>query len=44
MNDPHRLTAKYRHKKLENVCCYFKSSPAAVSELTSLLIPGGGHR
>lgn len=33
------LMAKSRHKEPENVC-YFKPSPEAISELTSLLAPG----
>lgn len=34
------LMAKSRHKKPENVRRYFKPSPEAISELTSLLAPG----
>ena len=34
------LMAKSRHKKPENVRRYFKPSPEAISELTSLLGPG----
>jgi integrase len=38
------LMAKSRHKKLENVRRYFKQSPEAIAELTSLLAPGGSNR
>lgn len=38
------LTAKSRHKKPENVRRYFKPSPEAISEFTSLLAPGGTRR
>jgi hypothetical protein len=34
------MVAKSGHKKPENVRRYFKPSPAAISELTSLLAPG----
>ena len=34
------LMAKSRHKKPENVRRYFKPSPKAIAELTSLLAPG----
>jgi hypothetical protein len=36
--------AKSRHKKPENVRLYFKQSPEAIAELTSLLAPGGINR
>jgi integrase/recombinase XerC len=36
--------AKSRHKKPVNVRRYFKPSPEAISELTSLLAPGDAHR
>ncbi|MCX5103873.1 MULTISPECIES: site-specific integrase [unclassified Streptomyces] len=35
------LMAKSRHKKPENLRRYFKPSPEAIAELTSLLAPGG---
>ncbi len=35
--------AKSRHKRPENVCRYFKPSPEAMAELTSLLGPGGSN-
>ncbi|ALV49430.1 MULTISPECIES: tyrosine-type recombinase/integrase [Streptomyces] len=38
------LMAKSRHKKPENVRRYFKPSPEAISELTSLLAPGDAWR
>ncbi|MCA1222886.1 tyrosine-type recombinase/integrase [Streptomyces sp. 8L] len=38
------LMAKSRHKKPENVRRYFKPSPEAISELTSLLAPGDSRR
>jgi integrase len=38
------LMAKSRHKKPENVRRYFKPSPEAISELTSLLAPGDARR
>jgi hypothetical protein len=38
------LMAKSWHKKPENVRRYFKPSPEAIAELTSLLAPGGGNR
>ncbi|WP_413098214.1 site-specific integrase [Streptomyces sp. Inha503] len=38
------LMAKSRHKKPENVRRYFKPSPEAISELTSLLAPGSTRR
>lgn len=38
------LMAKSRHKKPENVRRYFKPSPEAVAELTSLLAPGDSLR
>ncbi|GAB3128788.1 hypothetical protein GCM10027160_54650 [Streptomyces calidiresistens] len=38
------LMVKSRHKKPENVRCHFKPSPEAISELTSLLAPGGSSR
>lgn len=38
------LMAKSRHKKPENVRRYFKPSPEAVAELTSLLAPGDSRR
>jgi phage terminase small subunit len=38
------LMAKSRHKKPENVRRYFKPSPEAIAELTSLLAPGDGRR
>lgn len=38
------LMAKSRHKKPENVRRYFKPSPEAISELTSLLAPGNARR
>ncbi|MFG2227897.1 tyrosine-type recombinase/integrase [Streptomyces sp. NPDC048644] len=37
------LMAKSRHKKPENVRRYFKPSPEAIAELTSLLAPGGSR-
>jgi hypothetical protein len=39
-----KLMAKSRHKKPENVRRYFKPSPEAIAELTSLLAPGGSNR
>ncbi|MFB7739485.1 tyrosine-type recombinase/integrase [Streptomyces sp. NPDC056112] len=38
------LMAKSRHKKPENVRRYFKPSPEAIAELTSLLAPGVSNR
>ena len=38
------LMTKSRHKKPENVRRYFKPSPEAIAELTSLLAPGGINR
>lgn len=38
------LMAKSRHKKPENVRKYFKPSPEAIAELTSLLAPGNTQR
>ncbi|GAA2607204.1 MULTISPECIES: site-specific integrase [Streptomyces] len=38
------LMAKSRHKKPENVRRYFKPSPEAIAELTSLLAPGDARR
>ncbi|MFB7575670.1 tyrosine-type recombinase/integrase [Streptomyces sp. NPDC056165] len=38
------LMAKSRHKKPENVRRYFKPSPEAIAELTSLLAPGDSLR
>lgn len=38
------LMAKSRHKKPENVRKYFKPSPEAIAELTSLLAPGDSQR
>lgn len=38
------LMAKSRHKKPENVRKYFKPSPEAIAELTSLLAPGNSQR
>lgn len=38
------LMAKSRHKKPENVRRYFKPSPEAIAELTSLLTPGDNRR
>ncbi|NEA59644.1 site-specific integrase [Streptomyces sp. SID13666] len=38
------LMAKSRHKKPENVRRYFKPSPDAIAELTSLLAPGDSRR
>lgn len=38
------LMAKSRHKKPENVRRYFKPSPEAIAELTSLLARGGINR
>jgi hypothetical protein len=38
------LMAKSRHKKPENVRRYFKPSPEAIAELTSLLAPGASDR
>ncbi len=38
------LMAKSRHKKPENVRRYFKPSPEAIAELTSLLAPGDSSR
>jgi hypothetical protein len=38
------LMAKSRHKKPKNVRRYFKPSPDAIAELTSLLAPGDSRR
>lgn len=38
------LMAKSRHKRPENVRRYFKPSPKAIAELTSLLAPGDSRR
>ncbi|MGI5488837.1 tyrosine-type recombinase/integrase [Microtetraspora malaysiensis] len=38
------LMAKSRHRKPENLRRYFKPSPDAIAELTSLLAPGGTRR
>ncbi|MDH6697511.1 hypothetical protein P3T26_001963 [Streptomyces sp. MAA16] len=38
------LIAKSRHKKPENVRRYFKPSPDALAEITSLLAPGDSRR
>ncbi|MGW3655277.1 tyrosine-type recombinase/integrase [Streptomyces sp. NPDC005151] len=38
------LMAKSRHKKPENVRRYFKPSPEAIAEVTSLLAPGDSRR
>jgi hypothetical protein len=38
------LMAKSRYKKPENDRRYFKPSPEAIAELTSLLAPGGINR
>ncbi|WP_329084037.1 tyrosine-type recombinase/integrase [Streptosporangium sp. NBC_01469] len=38
------LMAKSRHKKPENLRRYFKPSPEAIAELTSLLAPGNSRR
>jgi integrase len=38
------LMAKSRHKKPENVRRYFKPSPEAIAERTSLLAPSGSNR
>ncbi|MCW2948572.1 MAG: recombinase [Actinoallomurus sp.] len=38
------LMAKSRHKKADNVRRYFKPSPEAIAELTSLLAPGDSRR
>ncbi|MET9994280.1 site-specific integrase [Streptomyces mutabilis] len=38
------LMAKSRHKKPENVRRYFKPSPEAIAELTTLLAPGNSRR
>jgi hypothetical protein len=38
------LMAKTRHKKPENVRRYFKPSPDAIAEITSLLAPGDSRR
>ncbi|WP_406690313.1 site-specific integrase [Saccharopolyspora sp. ID03-671] len=38
------LMAKSRHKRAENVRGYFKPSPAALAEVTSLLAPGDSRR
>ncbi|MEV7969183.1 hypothetical protein AB0O34_24795 [Sphaerisporangium sp. NPDC088356] len=38
------LMAKSRHKKPEYVRRYFKPSPEAIAELTSLLAPGESRR
>lgn len=38
------LMAKSRHKKTENVRRYFKPSPEAIAEVTSLLAPGNNKQ
>lgn len=38
------LMAKSRHRKPESVRRYFKASPEAIAELTSLLAPRGTSR
>jgi hypothetical protein len=38
------LMAKSRHRKPEKVRRYFKPSPEAISEFTSLLALGGSNR
>jgi integrase len=38
------LMAKSRHRKPENVRRYFKPSPEAIAEITSLLAPGDARR
>jgi len=38
------LMAKSRHRKAENLRRYFKPSPQAMRELTSILGPGAGRR
>jgi hypothetical protein len=38
------LMAKSRHKKPENARRYFKPSPEAIAEVTSLLAPGDARR
>jgi hypothetical protein len=38
------LMAKSRHKKPENVRRYFKPSPEAIAEVTSLLASAGTRR
>ncbi|GII97596.1 hypothetical protein [Sinosporangium siamense] len=38
------LMAESRHKKPENVRRYFKPSPEAIAEFTSLLATGGSMR
>ncbi|CAL2074280.1 conserved protein of unknown function [Streptomyces murinus] len=38
------LMAKSRHKKPENLRRYFKPSPEAIAEVTSLLAPGDSRR
>ncbi|SCF65135.1 Phage integrase family protein [Streptomyces sp. Ncost-T10-10d] len=38
------LMAKSRHKKPENVRRYFKPTPEAIAEVTSLLAPGGSRQ
>jgi hypothetical protein len=38
------LGAKSRHKKPENLRRYFKPSPEAIAEVTSLLAPGDSRR
>lgn len=38
------LIAKSRHKKPENVRRYYKPSPDALAEITSLLAPGDSRR
>ena len=38
------LMAKSRHKKPENVRRYFKPSPEAIAEVTSMLAPGDSRR
>ncbi|MGV9350223.1 hypothetical protein ACWDSD_36760 [Streptomyces spiralis] len=41
---PLMLMVKSRHKKPENVRRYFKLSPEAIAEVTSLLAPGDSRR
>jgi hypothetical protein len=38
------LMAKSSHRKPENVRRYFKPSPEAIAEVTSLLAPGDSRR
>jgi hypothetical protein len=38
------LMARSRHMKPENVRRYFKPSPEAIAEVTSLLAPGDRRR